>query len=78
MHQSLESLKSKKLTILREKEIRFRIFLRSIEGEKKIIHDVYGELISNYFHIVGVILMELVKRFFYKIITVNKNSLENK
>lgn len=53
MHQSLESLKSKKLTILREKEIRFRIFLRSIEGEKKIIHDVYGELILNYFHIVG-------------------------
>lgn len=52
MHQSLESLKSKKLTILREKEIRFRIFLRSIEGEKKIIHDVYGELILNYFHIV--------------------------
>lgn len=52
MHQSLESLKSKKLTILREKEIRFRIFLGSIEGEKKIIHDVYGELISNYFHIV--------------------------
>lgn len=52
MHQSLESLKSKKLTILREKEIRFRIFLGSIEGEKKIIHDVYGELILNYFHIV--------------------------